>query len=98
MILGSFTGPSTPVLHRFPQNARRQLKLQSRKVSADPSSLAINTALKYLAWGGVKVPGTDLIENRKQNPLDLTLKKIARFPTMVTSNQGLVVVYMERIS
>ena len=24
--------------------------------------------------------------------------KIARFPTMVTSNQGLVVVYMERIS
>ncbi len=28
----------------------------------------------------------------------LTLKKIARFPTMVTSSQGLVVVYMERIS
>lgn len=28
----------------------------------------------------------------------LSLQKIARFPTMVTSSQGLVVVYMERIS
>ncbi len=44
----------------------------------------------------MKVPGTDLIE--KQNSLNLTLKKIARFPTMVTSSQGLVVVCMERMS
>ena len=50
------------------------------------------------------LPFLDVLE-RREMPATLTsvlphLKrdKIARFPTMVTSNQGLVVVYMERIS